>query len=318
MPRCSAYQARRPALVRRLEHPADSRDSLHGRQAMPIRSWVERRRRRGVTGSPPTSRTRPRLPPPAPRPLPREPVRRAARRPRPAPAPPRPRRDPARAPRGRPRRARARRPRRAQAEARGPRRGIAPRSRAAPPRPTRRAGSAGGSGSPPGSASGRAPRRRGSAARVRSLSGTTESSARVYGCRGSSSSSSVVPCSTMRPRYITATRSAMFHASPRSCVTTRIATPVSRTSPSMSCEDLAAHRGVEARDRLVGDEQLRLEHHRARDHHALTLPARDLVRVQRAKNRSGGRSPAARARRRRAAPRRPSTFWMRSPSATAS
>ena len=63
-------------------------------------------------------------------------------------------------------------------------------------------------------------------------------------------------------------------------MTTRIATPVSRTSPSMSCEDLAAHRGVEARDRLVGDEQLGLEHHRARDHDALALAAGDLVRVE--------------------------------------
>ena len=37
--------------------------------------------------------------------------------------------------------------------------------------------------------------------------GTTESSACVYGCCGSPITCSVVPCSTMRPRYITATRS---------------------------------------------------------------------------------------------------------------
>ena len=46
-------------------------------------------------------------------------------------------------------------------------------------------------------------------------------------------------------------------------------------------EDLAAHRRVEARDRLVGDEQPRLEHHRAGDHDALALAAGDLVRVAR-------------------------------------
>ena len=72
------------------------------------------------------------------------------------------------------------------------------------------------------------------------------------------SSSSVGPSSTIRPRYITATRSAMFQASPRSWVTTRIATPVSRTSFEHQREDLAADRGVEARDRLVGHEQARV------------------------------------------------------------
>ena len=44
-------------------------------------------------------------------------------------------------------------------------------------------------------------------------------------------------------------------------------------------EDLAAHRGVEARDRLVGHEQARLEHHRPGDDHALALAAGDLVGV---------------------------------------
>ena len=38
----------------------------------------------------------------------------------------------------------------------------------------------------------------------------------------------------MRPRYMTATRFATFQASPRSCVTTRMPTPVSRTSLSIS------------------------------------------------------------------------------------
>ena len=49
--------------------------------------------------------------------------------------------------------------------------------------------------------------------------------------------------------------------------------------PQHQREDLAAHRRVEARDRLVGDEQRRLEHHRAGDHDALALAARDLVGV---------------------------------------
>ena len=90
-----------------------------------------------------------------------------------------------------------------------------------------------------------------------------------------------MPSSTIRPRYMTATRSAMFHARPRSCVTTSIADARLAHEPQHQREDLAAHRGVERGDRLVGDEQARLEHHRARDHHALALPARELVRVAR-------------------------------------
>ena len=46
-------------------------------------------------------------------------------------------------------------------------------------------------------------------------------------------------------------------------------------------EDLAANRGVERGHRLVGDEQARVQHHRAGDDHALALAARDLVRVAR-------------------------------------
>ena len=44
-------------------------------------------------------------------------------------------------------------------------------------------------------------------------------------------------------------------------------------------QDLAADRGVEAGDRLVGDQQLRLERERAGDQHPLPLAARQLVRV---------------------------------------
>ena len=44
-------------------------------------------------------------------------------------------------------------------------------------------------------------------------------------------------------------------------------------------EHAGAHRDVEHRDGLVGDEQLRLEHERGRDRDALALAARELVRV---------------------------------------
>ena len=69
--------------------------------------------------------------------------------------------------------------RRAPARAPGPRRGSAPRCPAARPRRRPRAGSAGESGSRPGSASGRAPRRCRICGSTWATSGTTDSSARV-------------------------------------------------------------------------------------------------------------------------------------------
>ena len=44
-------------------------------------------------------------------------------------------------------------------------------------------------------------------------------------------------------------------------------------------QDLGLDRDVERRDRLVGDDQLRLERERARDADTLALAARELVRV---------------------------------------
>ncbi len=44
-------------------------------------------------------------------------------------------------------------------------------------------------------------------------------------------------------------------------------------------QDLRLHRDVERRDRLVADDQLRLERERARDADPLALAARELVRV---------------------------------------
>ena len=90
---------------------------------------------------------------------------------------------------------------------------------------------------------------------TRSISGTTDSSALVYGCCGSASTSSAVPISTIRPRYITAIRSAMFQASPRSWVTAMIASPCVVDERTQQRQDLAADRGVERCHRLVGEEQ---------------------------------------------------------------
>ena len=57
-------------------------------------------------------------------------------------------------------------------------------------------------------------------------------------------------------------------------------------------EDAGAHRHVEHRDGLVGDEQLRLEHERGRDRDALPLAARELVRVA-VEEQLGGRQAGA-------------------------
>ena len=44
-------------------------------------------------------------------------------------------------------------------------------------------------------------------------------------------------------------------------------------------KDLCLRRDVEGGRRLVGDEEVRVEHHGSRDHDALALAARDLVRI---------------------------------------
>src|SRR5438094_273475 len=56
---------------------------------------------------------------------------------------------------------------------------------------------------------------------VGSGTGTADSNAFVYGCRGDSNSSRVGASSTIRPRYITATRSAMWRTTLKLCVIRR-------------------------------------------------------------------------------------------------
>ena len=58
--------------------------------------------------------------------------------------------------------------------------------------------------------------------------GTDAISACVYGCDGLSNTSATGPHSTIRPAYITATRSHIRATTPKSCVMNRIAIPVSR------------------------------------------------------------------------------------------
>ena len=82
----------------------------------------------------------------------------------------------------------------------------------------------------------------------------------------------------MRPRYITATRSAI-------CRTTEIVRDEevgrARARPAVrqQVDDLRLYRHVERRHRLVADDQARAQSQRARDADALALAAREFVRI---------------------------------------
>ena len=58
-----------------------------------------------------------------------------------------------------------------------------------------------------------------------------------------------------------------------------IAMPSSALQLGEQLQDLRLHGDVERRRRLVGDQQVRLVGERHGDHHALALPARQLVRI---------------------------------------
>ena len=87
------------------------------------------------------------------------------------------------------------------------------------------------------------------------------------------------PSSTMRPAYITQTRSATSATTPMSCVISTIAEPKSRAELADQRQDLRLDRHVERRRRLVRDQQVGVARERHRDHHALAHAARELVRV---------------------------------------
>ena len=154
-----------------------------------------------------------------------------------------------------------------------------PSSSAAPAR----SGSADGTGSRSAGRSGSADRRPRAAlcdSRPGTSLGTAVSSPCVYGCRGFVNSSSVGACSTIRPRYITATRSA-------TCRTTAMLCAISSTvSPSFSRSSSSRFSTVACTDTSSADtgssaiEQLGLERERPRDRHPLPLAARELPRMR--------------------------------------
>ena len=85
--------------------------------------------------------------------------------------------------------------------------------------------------------------------------------------------------STLRPAYITTTRSAVSATTPRSWVMKIMAMPASACSSLQQAEHLRLHRDIERRGRLVGDQHRGLAGDRHGDHHALAHAARQLMRI---------------------------------------
>ena len=80
------------------------------------------------------------------------------------------------------------------------------------------------------------------------------------------------------PRYITATRSAMWRTTPRSWLISTKVRPSSRIRSLQQVHHLRLDRDIERRDRLVADDQLRAAGQRPGDGDALALAAAELVR----------------------------------------
>ena len=86
------------------------------------------------------------------------------------------------------------------------------------------------------------------------------------------------PLSTMRPAYMTATRSQFSATTPRSWLISTSAMPVVPADAGAAAQDLRLDGGVERRRRLVGDQQLRLAGQRHGDQIALVHAAGKLMR----------------------------------------
>ena len=83
----------------------------------------------------------------------------------------------------------------------------------------------------------------------------------------------------MRPRYITATRSADVLDDRQIVGDEEIGEAELLLQVLQQIDDLGLDRHVERRDRLVADDQLGLDRERARDADALALAAGELVRI---------------------------------------
>ena len=126
------------------------------------------------------------------------------------------------------------------------------------------------------------------------MSGTAASSARVYGCRARVRSSAAGRSSTMRPAYMTSTRSQTSATTVMSWLISNSATPSAARMPASSSQHLLLHRHVQRGGGLVGDDQRGRAHQAHADHRALAHAAGELVRVlARAPLRGAGSGPPA-------------------------
>ena len=105
-------------------------------------------------------------------------------------------------------------------------------------------------------------------ARLPAMSGTARSSRRVYGWRGAQKIRSRGPVSTIRPAYITATRSASSATTARSWLTYSAATLVAAAQVADRLEHARLRRDVEAGRRLVAHD------HRGRRANAIAIATR--------------------------------------------
>ncbi len=119
--------------------------------------------------------------------------------------------------------------------------------------------------------------------RARSLRGSgngiAESSACVYGCAGRLKTRSTSPISTILPRYMTATRSAMYRTTDRSCATNRYDRSNSSLEFLQEIDDAGPDRHVQRGDRLIQHQQLRLQRQRPGNADALALSAGEFLRI---------------------------------------
>ena len=109
-------------------------------------------------------------------------------------------------------------------------------------------------------------------------SGIARISACVYGCLGSLKICSTVPISTIRPRYMIATRSQKNLALRQVVGDVDVRQPEPVLEVDHQVEDLRPHAHVEHRDRLVGHDQVGADDDRPRDRRALLLAAGEVAR----------------------------------------
>ena len=129
---------------------------------------------------------------------------------------------------------------------------------------------------PPGQGQARA-----TAAAAADSRGSPSSNSRVYASAApcSARKSSTASSSTMRPSRITRDAVAELRDDGEIVADQHIGQPALAAQPLQQGDDLGLDGDVERRRRLVEQQQRRLENERARDRHALALPARELMRI---------------------------------------